>query len=178
MYTYIGGKIKILGQIIGWILLISGIIAFCMFAYMDNFIFGVIALIYGIIGYMSSWFLYALGQITEDINDMAFYLKNIESNATRIICDSSTGAANLVQRTWVCKNCQTENSGNHSQCKKCGLMKGGIVAPSAPSAPSAAGKAPVVEVAPMAMPDKWVCKNCQTENSMKHSQCKKCGQYK
>ena len=38
--------------------------------------------------------------------------------------------------------------------------------------------APVVDTAPGAIPEKWVCRSCGTVNSMKHGQCKKCGQFK
>ena len=79
---------------------------------------------------------------------------------------------------WVCKSCKTENSTNHSQCKKCGLYRGESVKHNKPSTSTTESKVKSADPVKPTFPDKWVCKNCQTENSTNHSQCKKCGQFR
>ena len=86
-------------------------------------------------------------------------------------------AAPVSTSSWICSNCGAENSTNHSQCKKCGLLMGAVKVKDLPSA-ATGNPAPVVDTAPGAIPEKWVCRSCGTENSMKHGQCKKCGQFK
>ena len=81
MYAYVGGKIKVLAKIIGWILLISGIIGFIYLSSEFDVILGLIPLVSGIVGFMSSWFLYALGQVVDDISDLTYYVKDFSKNA-------------------------------------------------------------------------------------------------
>ena len=82
MYNYIGGKIKVLARVIGWILLISGIIGFLCLASEDHIIIGLIPLVSGVVGFLSSWFLYALGQIVDDVSDLTYYVKDLSKNAS------------------------------------------------------------------------------------------------
>ena len=70
MYNDIGKKIKILAQVLGWILLIVGVI-FALIYLTDsnsaNDFIGGIGLVVGIVGFISSWFLYGFGQLVDDV---------------------------------------------------------------------------------------------------------------
>lgn len=80
MYTNIGRKIKTIAAVLGWLCLISGAIAWLIlitngydswsgYKYIteDDYI-GWIALLSGILGYISSWFTYGFGQLVEDVH--------------------------------------------------------------------------------------------------------------
>lgn len=42
-----------------------------------------------------------------------------EINRLRILIESKEPASD----TWICKQCETENSNNYTQCKKCGKFR-------------------------------------------------------
>lgn len=80
MYTNIGNKIKAIAKVLGWVYLIGGAIAWLIlitngydgwygYEYIteDDYI-GWIALISGILGYVSSWFTFGFGQLVEDVH--------------------------------------------------------------------------------------------------------------
>ena len=70
MYNNIGNKVKLLAQIIGGILLAAGIIVWfsmvCGNTRSRDDLTGWIALIVGVFGFVSSWFIYAFGQLVDD----------------------------------------------------------------------------------------------------------------
>lgn len=83
MYKDVGNKIKLLGQIVGWTLLIVGCIVWLALIsngeqdYWDEFVYkkaddvwGWVALISGILGFIASWIVYGFGQIVDDIHAM------------------------------------------------------------------------------------------------------------
>ena len=70
MYNNIGRKIMVLAQVLGWILLIAGIILalICLTdSSSGNDLVGGIGLAVGIFGFISSWFLYGFGQLVDDV---------------------------------------------------------------------------------------------------------------
>lgn len=71
MYTNIGGKIKGLACVSGWIFLIAGVITWFVFIVndspYDDFI-GWLCLPGGAMGYLGTWALYGFGQLVEDTN--------------------------------------------------------------------------------------------------------------
>lgn len=80
MYKDVGNKIKFLGQIVGWIPLILGcFVWYTLISNGNNYyghlyydesddIWGWIALVAGILGYVASWFLYGFGQVVDDVH--------------------------------------------------------------------------------------------------------------
>ena len=143
MYDYIGEKIKAIASIIGWVLLVIGIIVWVVSWFYSDGTFGWIALVLGVYGFVSSWFLYGFGQLVDDASKMVFYLKEISNSAG----DPVQATKNLPKATknkstishteavtpvkavittdgWICGSCQTKNNLNYGQCKKCGSFKG------------------------------------------------------
>ena len=95
MYNNVGKKIQSIAQVIGWISLISGLFAWIIlitngydgwygYEYIteDDYIAWV-ALISGILGFMSSWFTYGFGQLVEDIH----VLRNQQAQPTSSVND-------------------------------------------------------------------------------------------
>lgn len=80
MYNDIGKKIQGIGQILGWLSLIVGIITWLilitngydtLYGYRfttEDDIIGWFTLVTGVLGYISSWFTYGLGQLIDDIH--------------------------------------------------------------------------------------------------------------
>lgn len=70
MYKNVGKKIMVLAQVLGWILLIAGIIS-ALISLTDstsrNDWIGGIGLAGGIFCFISSWFLYGFGQLIDDV---------------------------------------------------------------------------------------------------------------
>lgn len=81
MYKNVGSKIQVMGQVIGWLLLIVGIILWifkCIISgYRGDALIGWISLAAGVVGFFSSWILYAFGQIVNDIHALR---ENTENN--------------------------------------------------------------------------------------------------
>lgn len=71
MYRNVGGKIKTLAAIGGWIALIAGIVlAFVIGGAYENLWIGMIALVSGIVLYISTWTMYGFGQLVEDVSSL------------------------------------------------------------------------------------------------------------
>ncbi len=72
MYKNVGKKIQILGQVIGWLLLIAGLITWyiciCTNTYSPDDLLGWVAFAVGIVGFESTWFMYAFGQLVDDVH--------------------------------------------------------------------------------------------------------------
>ena len=68
MYTNIGGKIKGLACVSGWIFLIGGVIAWLAFIFSDYEFVGWICLPAGVLNFIGSWALYGFGQLIEDVS--------------------------------------------------------------------------------------------------------------
>jgi 4-hydroxybenzoate polyprenyltransferase len=78
MYSNLGKKIMVIGKILGWMLLIAGTIVWLVLlgndtdnarSKIDN-IYGWLCLIAGILGFLSSWFVCAFGQLVDDVHVM------------------------------------------------------------------------------------------------------------
>ena len=68
MYDNIGGKIKKLAEVLGWIFIGGGVIAaLALWLDMDSFLLGFIALIAGGLMYVTTWVMYGFGQLVEDV---------------------------------------------------------------------------------------------------------------
>ncbi len=90
MYKDVGNKIKLLAQIVGWTLLIVGCIVWLVlisngerieygwyYEYEEEFVYkkaddvwAWVALVAGVLGFISSWIAYGFGQIVDDIHAM------------------------------------------------------------------------------------------------------------
>ncbi len=70
MYSNIGGKIKLLAQIYGWLVLIGGLLAF--FILLGDYDFDEIFYVplLALTGFASSWPLYGFGQLIDDVREM------------------------------------------------------------------------------------------------------------
>ena len=72
MYNNVGNKIKVLAKIIGWLLLIAGLVVWylkiCANHYMGDDLIGWVALAVGVLSLISSWPIYAFGQLVDDTN--------------------------------------------------------------------------------------------------------------
>ena len=72
MYNNVGKRIQIIAKVIGWLLLIGGLITWFMFclnnSYSRDDLWGWLAFAFGIIGFVSSWFIYGFGQVVDDVH--------------------------------------------------------------------------------------------------------------
>lgn len=69
MFDNVGGKIKTLAAVLGWIDLIAGlIIASACWAGEEGFWTGMIPLLAGAILFAAAWPLYGFGQLVEDVS--------------------------------------------------------------------------------------------------------------
>ena len=84
MYSNIGKQIKVLAMALGSILLSVGFVAWIVFMSQDNRPFAWSFLVGGIVGYLSSWFLYGFGQLIENSDLSVGYLKLIYNNVGKI----------------------------------------------------------------------------------------------
>ena len=76
LYGNVGKKIQKLGFIIGLVLLIAGVGTFIIMNAMASeirdadMIWAYIAPVIGVVGFVSSWFMYAFGQLVNDVHAM------------------------------------------------------------------------------------------------------------
>ena len=71
MYNNVGSKIQVIGKVIGWIELIAGVIVWLYLCVINGSADELLAWIYlvaGVVGYICSSFIYAFGQIVNDIH--------------------------------------------------------------------------------------------------------------
>ncbi len=154
MYSNIGGKIKVLAKVIGWIGLIAGILM-CIILLSDTYKYGWsgrnelntdndwqgwISLVAGILALISSWPLYGFGELIEI--------------ALRIEVNSRNGGASINRK-----------DANWDQIRK--------------EQPAADSNVPawkrVVETMQQAVEYKTQCANCGKELSKDDRFCTKCG---
>ena len=131
MYKDIGFKIKALGIIVGWFLLIVGIIAGLAIlsnTYTDRWgnseyktaddIYGYLALVGGALAFVSSWFVVGFGQLVEDTQEL-----NSKYAPQKV--DYALAEATIFQNGgWKC-SCGRINARNVSSCT-CGKSKSDI----------------------------------------------------
>ena len=84
MYSNIGKQIKVLALALGSILLSVGVVAWIVFMSQDNQPYAWSFLVGGVVGYLSSWFLYGFGQLIENSDLSVGYLKLIYNNIDKI----------------------------------------------------------------------------------------------
>lgn len=130
MYSNIGSKIKTLAKVIGVLLAVSGVVAWIYFItntynyysygnpvekrlLTTDDLIGWISLICGLLGFCSSWLIFGFGQLVEDVSKFKEVYENSQNT-------EQPTAAPVHSSSWICSSCQTENSSNVSQCKKCG----------------------------------------------------------
>ena len=136
MYDYIGKKIKAIASVSGWISLFAGIIACIVLSLIDEdlILTGVAAAVSGVLGLISSWFLYGFGQLVDDVGQIVSLLRNTRdgkspAESTQEITKSQSSTVTtvksvIIEDSWICQHCQTKNSINYGQCKKCGKFRG------------------------------------------------------
>lgn len=140
MYDYIGEKIKGIAMVLGWVVLGISVIVWLVCLFTGVGAVSWIALAYGILTLISTWFLYGFGQLIDDAGAMRAYLCELANGGTKqtkttvhtgrkekTLADLKPEVpikAVIVDDGWICGSCQTKNSLNYSQCKKCGSFKG------------------------------------------------------
>ena len=76
MYSNVGKKIQKLSIIIGLVLLVAGVATCAIMNGMaseirdTDMIWAYIAPVIGVVGFVSSWFMYAFGQLVDDVHAM------------------------------------------------------------------------------------------------------------
>ena len=74
MYKNLGKKIQVIGKVLGWLLLVAGIIMWVMkcivSGYRGDALIGWISLVAGVVGLISSWFICAFGQLVDDVHTL------------------------------------------------------------------------------------------------------------
>ena len=73
MYSNLGKKIMTIGKVMGCLLLIAGIIMWftkCFVSGYPDDAIGWISLVAGVLGFISSWFICAFGQLVDDTHAM------------------------------------------------------------------------------------------------------------
>ena len=120
MYNNVGGKIKGIASVCGWISLIAGAITWIILIAngrkSDN-IWGWVALIYGVASFLSSWVIYGFGQLVEDIRTIC------EKTEEQKI-DYTQADTKIIQNGgWKC-SCGRVNAHYVSSCS-CGKNKSG-----------------------------------------------------
>lgn len=131
MWENIGNKIKSLVKIIWFIGIIGAIITCISLAYLSDAIFNdaapgiIIGLIIAVISifltWIGSWLVYGYGQIIHNTDIIAGNIAKPNTNPrnTPVL---KTSVVLTDHNTWIC-SCNTENSINYSQCKKCGKYR-------------------------------------------------------
>ena len=130
LYENIGGKIKnwakwmFIFEAIGAV--IAGLVL--LFTDEDLILYGLLTAICGpIVAYVSSWILYAFGQLVEDVERVR---KNIVQDETSAQCHTnhaskkSTSDGKVLDSSaslyWTCSACKRENSVSREECWHCG----------------------------------------------------------
>ncbi len=151
-YYDTGTKIKELSVIIGGIgsilCIIAGIIIELVFAFDFCGLFLIGGIVSGAVIYLSSWFWYAFGQITDDVQDIKIILMSedneIPESSANEIPESSVYEKPISKKEqrdlltklaadtkpkdykygfWVCKECGEKNDAKDIYCKACGKYK-------------------------------------------------------
>ena len=153
----------------------AGFLGFVMgvFAAVVEFIIGALA------AYIFSLFLVAFGDLVQDTADNKKLSAQLVEYQSR-----SFAAASGVPVDWYCAQCGSKNNPGAATCTNCGSSRHfgtGVTQKPRPAAATinpddyAVGTPPPPSTS---LPDKWVCRNCNTQNSNNYSMCKKCGQYR
>ena len=130
MYNNIGGKIKGLAKVLGWLFLIGGIIAWLIFItngkkYDDGIGWG--ALVGCVLSFISTWFLYGFGQLVEDTEGIRSELAYARQPSVPITPNAPTTphvnqpAEKMNTSNWVCA-CGRTHMAYTSTCE-CGRNK-------------------------------------------------------
>lgn len=131
MFDNIGGKIKILAQVICWLGIIGSIISglITMITDEDMILTGLlIAVIGSLLSWIGSFTTYGFGQLIE--NSDALVAQNMHPRES-VIKPASSAAPSIKnvncepvpEGLWACKTCGTHNKNEYGQCKKCGAHR-------------------------------------------------------
>ena len=135
MFDNIGGKIKVLAQVVCWIgIICSALFGIIIVANGKNFVFlGFMIMFVGsLLSWCSSFVLYGFGELIENSEIANSNTYEIHKLLTRIAPEgvSSTPIStttSTIERTpdggWICKKCGTKNVSNTQFCKDCGTYK-------------------------------------------------------
>jgi len=124
MYEDIGRKIQRLAQILGWIMLIGGAIAWISYLadgdyeHRNNWI-GWVCLVGGLLSYVSSWFIYGFGQLVDDVNALRYERSKVELEKSDITAKETLET--LAGKGWKC-TCGKTNPSYTTSCS-CGVNK-------------------------------------------------------
>lgn len=120
-----GQKLKVVSMVWFWLIVVAAVIlAFtsCGLNRSDFYpipFFGY--LIGGCVGaYLTALPLYAFGELVENSTANAETNEEVLSQLNKQNTSVSSAPA---EATWVCGNCNAENSSNHAICKKCGQYR-------------------------------------------------------
>ncbi len=81
IFSDVGNKIKQLAMVLCFISIILGIVGFFVFVVKENGVLAFTSLIGGIFSFILYWFVYAYGQIADDVHAIKEYLlKNADNN--------------------------------------------------------------------------------------------------
>ena len=141
MYENIGGKIKVLANVLGWIFLIAGVIVFLKFitnTYETGYYYNKethylksddyiawIGLIGGALCYISSWFIYGLGQLIEDTALIRTHFVPTPKEETETNPEQVPSASSPMPQSdpWTCSFCDTKNGPDKAFCENCGVER-------------------------------------------------------
>ena len=133
MYEEVGSKIRKLSQVLGWVSLIGGIVAWLYFLTNTETYYGEtrivtdddfiawIALVYGVIGFLSSWFIYGFGQLVDDVHDMSYQMERVSTASSKLVTDPFEMQKILLAGGWQC-SCGNVNPKNSFTCS-CGKSR-------------------------------------------------------
>ena len=138
MYNDVGWKIKGIAKVLGVVLLAAGVIAWMILItnkfpdrpyynvgeyIKEDDIFGWLALVAGVLGYFSTWFIYGFGQLIEDteaIRECICYQKQAPQAPSQSIIKKVPMQEDCAPVTNTCISCGAKREGNSPFCTSCG----------------------------------------------------------
>lgn len=135
LYENIGGKIKSWAKWIFIVEAIGSIIAGIVLAAEEDILYIFIAIIGPFIAWVSSWILYAFGELVENstlicevlVQDSSTHDLDIAKNNTEKEQVKKNRLRNIKKSNsfgfWVCPNCSRGNSNSSTECIYCGTKK-------------------------------------------------------
>lgn len=72
----VGKKMMVLAQVLGWINLAAGVIAWIYFLVNEVTVTAWICLLAGVLSFFFSWVLYGFGQMVDDVRDIYYATKH------------------------------------------------------------------------------------------------------
>ena len=123
MYDNIGEKLKGLAKIIFVIETIAMIItALVLMAILNAFVWGLLLLVCGpLFAWVSSWMLYAFGQLVDDVSIIRQQTRKVKSNTKSAVIPNSgnNSSSNINTNTVLCETCGAIVTSNQNVCHVC-----------------------------------------------------------